>query len=296
MADFRYGHLAIGDSVSAAMAQISTMIQETYLPGIQTQIFYDNPIWDRFWKAKKPMPATSYNRRVMKSQYFGGQFWDDKDTATLDQQYTRDTVRYDGRKFRLPLYVSDADAKVAAQGGDPAKSQLLEVLLEDARATIDDMMGSALYLSPGTALLNPAASINALFAKAPSGLLEMVPYYDQSSDTTSRTYAGVPVIASGASAKNTWWQPQCIFNATAPPPTLDAVYKLISLAKRRGRARPTLAVTTGPVWDALATIIGAYGWTTFQDKQNAGMDMFSIRNIDVIADPHCPGGSADQPT
>ena len=167
--------------------QVESIVQDEFMPDIQDQVFFGNPIYYRLQKRKKIyyggraiVQALSFTQEGGGGQCGGGV--DKMDTRVRNPITAAVFYR---KNYSLPIIITrDEEDSV---GGDTALTTLVKAKMDIGRITAIDAIGQAIF-NDGT---DP---------KQIGGLQHMI----RIAPGTSHTYGGITT----SSTVNTWWQNQ----------------------------------------------------------------------------------------
>ncbi len=238
---------------------VKAMTRHKYIPVVQDAVYKSNPLFIHLDRRNRIVLDGGISIRepvLYKKQpvtWYTG--FDTLDITPVDPVKF---LELQWKEVHVPVTI-DRTTELA-NAGEPAVVSVVETLMQNARMTIQDAIGTALF-NDGTA------------PKEINGLREAI--------NIGNTYAGIN------RATDSWWNAAAKYT-TAAEPTFTLIQRELYGKCTQGDTAPDLIVTTQAIWDKLWA--QAIPQQRFDDGDEFTMGRPYIRHnrARIMVDSHCP--------
>ena len=257
--------MAIPSSSTINWDSLTSITREKILPGIEDAISKDNLLFRRLWgKAERLDGAKDIEKVIRYGLSTQGGWYSGLDELHTGKDETRTRAIWNWRQVEQAITFSNID--IAKNGGSASVFKLLAEDMEDARLSIKDKIGEALFTAQS------GDAIDSLVDATDDGTLG-----DSYGNISRDTYS--------------WWGGQ--YNGTGGALSLSMMATEYDLCTN-GNEKPTLIVTDKTTWSAyealLAPQIRINLTQSGYPKVDGGFQALMFRDTPIIADEYCTSG------
>ena len=244
---------------------VTAITRSKILPGLADAIVKDNPALFRLLKKADRQDGGTYVEKVVRyANSTQGGSYSGLDTLDTAQEASLTRAQWEWRQYHQPIVFSNID--IAKNGGDAKVLDMLKVEADNAKLSLEDKFGTALYAAQS------GDTLDSLVSAVDDG-------------TNVSTYGGIN------RSVYTWWAGSYTASAGAMSLT-DMATKWDAISD--GSANPTLILCHYSEWSAYEALLQPQVRFNFSTagypKVDGGFQAMYFRNAPLLVDAYCTDG------